>query len=313
MSPPKAREFLPGVPDYSTVHEPLGELFEPIKDKSKWSSHLLSNDQVEAFWRDGYLLNVPLLSHQDCDRILDDYNYFTGEKQHPGMDMMYEYWSNQSGDPNNVLMHALGHWRLTKLFHDLAFLPNVVVAASQLLRQNEQRAVRFWHDQMFAKPPHHGGCVAWHQDYSYWTRTRPMQHLTVHIALDDQKEENGVLQYIPGSHRWTRNGNPLPVTDFNFKDMESIKTILTEEEKKQFKPISSNLKKGQASFHHALAVHGSYGNKSNVPRRATVLNYFADGTISDTEEDLLNGIKIPKGEKMAGQFFPLVFDPSWMK
>jgi len=24
-------------------------------------------------------------------------------------------------------------------------------------------------------------------------------------------------------YRWTRNGEPLPVLDFNFKDMESIK------------------------------------------------------------------------------------------
>lgn len=43
------------------------------------------------------------------------------------MEMLYEYHSNQSGDPNNVLMHSLGHWRLTKHFHDLVFLPQVVV------------------------------------------------------------------------------------------------------------------------------------------------------------------------------------------
>ena len=24
------------------------------------------------------------------------------------------------------------------------------------------RSVRFWHDQLFAKPPHHGGNVAWY-------------------------------------------------------------------------------------------------------------------------------------------------------
>ena len=69
--------------------------------------------------------------------------------------------------------------------------------------------VRFWHDQLFAKPPRFGGCVAWHQDYScarlcfkrmtdcldfrYWTRTRPMNHMTVHVALDDQTVENGSL------------------------------------------------------------------------------------------------------------------------
>ena len=30
MSPPEPKEFLPGVPDWSTVHEPSGDLFKPI-------------------------------------------------------------------------------------------------------------------------------------------------------------------------------------------------------------------------------------------------------------------------------------------
>lgn len=30
MAPPAPVEFKPGVPDYSSVHEPLGELFDPI-------------------------------------------------------------------------------------------------------------------------------------------------------------------------------------------------------------------------------------------------------------------------------------------
>lgn len=304
-------DFIPGVPDYSTVHKPVGSLFDV--EKCEWNKFKLSQDQIDTFWKDGFLLNVPVLTPQQCDMILEDYRYFLGGEKHPGMDMLYEYHSNQSGDPDNVLMHALGHWRLTKHFHDLAFLPKVVVGVSQLLEPSgNMTPVRFWHDQLFAKPPKHGGNVAWHQDYSYWTRTSPMCHLTVHIALDDQTEENGALKYIPGSHRWTRDGGkPLPVTDFNFKDMESIKTILTEEEKANFKPVCGNLKKGEASFHHALAVHGSYGNRSDSPRRAAVLNYFKDGVCSNTDEDLLNGIKIPKGQKMEGQFFPLVFDPKW--
>ena len=95
--------------------------------------------------------------------------------------------------------------------------------------------------------------VQWHQDYSYWDRTGPMAHLTVHIALDDQTADNGALlhgararwllchawaihvpglchacavhmptchahahalpgalHWVPGSHRWTRGGGPLP-------------------------------------------------------------------------------------------------------
>jgi hypothetical protein len=57
-------------------------------------------------------------------------------------------------------------------------------------------------------------------------------------------------------------------------------------------------------------VHGSYENKSNRSRRAFVLNVFADGTISDTNDELLAGVPVvPKGEKIEGQFFPLLFQP----
>jgi ectoine hydroxylase-related dioxygenase (phytanoyl-CoA dioxygenase family) len=70
------------------------------------------------------------------------------------------------------------------------------------------------------------------------------------------------------------------------------------------------MKKGYAAFHHPLMVHGSYANKSSRPRRAFVLNVFADGTYSDSNEELLKGVPaIPKGKKLEGQFFPLLFDP----
>jgi len=132
-----------------------------------------------------------------------------------------------------------------------------------------------------------------------------MAHLTVHIALDEQKVENGCLHYIPGSHKWPL----LPITSKHFNDMESIHTVLTPEQEKQFKPAPMLLKKGHMCFHHSLTVHGSYGNKSDGPRRATVLNFFRDGTISNVDDPLLEQVPvIPKGHKMEGKFFPLLFD-----
>ena len=54
-------------------------------------------------------------------------------------------------------------------------------------------------------------------------------------------------------------------------------------------------------------------NRSKYPRRAAVVNYFADGVVcSDSDEPLLNGVPaIPQGHRMEGQFFPLVYDPVW--
>ena len=63
--------------------------------------------------------------------------------------------------------------------------------------------------QIFYKPAHHGGVVIWHQDYSYWTRTLPMSHLSCWIGLDDSTREQWFI-LMCGSHRW----NLLPREDF---------------------------------------------------------------------------------------------------
>ena len=175
------------------------------------------------------------------------------------------------------------------------------MAASQLL----DGPVRFWHDQLFCKPSHHGGVVAWHQDYSYWTRTQPVAHLTCWIGLDDATRDNGCLQYIPGSHRWEL----LPITGLT-GDMHAIETVLSPEQREQFKPVAIELKRGECAFHHPFMVHGSYENKTDRQRRATVINVFRDGVTSASDEPLLSGVPtVPNGQRMDGQYFPLLFDP----
>jgi ectoine hydroxylase-related dioxygenase (phytanoyl-CoA dioxygenase family) len=67
------------------------------------------------------------------------------------------------------------------------------------------------------------------------------------------------------------------------------------------------LKAGEASFHHPMMIHGSYENRSSRPRRAAVINVFRDGVRSASDEPLLDGVPaIPRGEKISGQFFPLL-------
>ena len=86
--------------------------------------------------------------------------------------------------------------------------------------------------------------------------------------------------------------------------------FLSDEQKEAFRPIPIELKRGYGTFHHPLLIHGSYENNSDKLRRAFVLNLFADGTISDTDTPLMPGAPAtPKGEKISGQFFPLLMDP----
>ena len=131
-----------------------------------------------------------------------------------------------------------------------------------------------------------------------------MQHLTCWTALDDSTVDNGCLHYIPKSHTWGLLQKPELAGE-----MEGLMKFMTEEQKAEFKPVPVELKKGYATFHHPLLVHGSYENRSDMSRRAFVLNVFADGTLSNSNEPPLQEVPvIPKGEKMEGQFFPLILE-----
>jgi ectoine hydroxylase-related dioxygenase (phytanoyl-CoA dioxygenase family) len=287
--------------DLAIHHHLVSELFENPSAETAWKQFCLSDDQVAFFEEYGYLKGLRILTDAQVTALREQLNYLMSPEC-AGNPLWYEHHSNESANPDTILFHALGAWRIALGFHDLLWNPAFTVKAAQLLGGN----VRFWHDQLFCKPAHHGGVVAWHQDYSYWTRTKPMAHLTCHIALDDATPENGCMYYVPGSHQW----NLLPITGLA-GDMNAVQNVLTEEQREQFRPIAVDLKAGECAFHHPLMMHGSMANKSNRSRRATVINVFRDGVRSDSNETLLKGVpSTAAGEKMAGQFFPLLFDAS---
>lgn len=284
--------------DLSTVHSMISAIFSNPGIKEEWEQYKLTSEQVDFFNENGFLANIKMLDEKQISVIRSEIEELADPK-HPGHHLFYEYHSNESADPSTILFHALGAWRISPGLHDVLWNPRFLVAARQLLGNVP---VRFWHDQLFCKPPKKGGVVAWHQDYSYWTRTRPLAHLTCWCGLDDSTEKNGCLQYVPGSHRWGLLDKPALAGD-----MMGIENFLTPAQREQFKPVFVETKAGEAIFHHPLTLHGSGENKSEQPRRAFVINVFADGVVSDSNDPLLSGVPpVPKGRKMEGQFFPLL-------
>jgi len=285
--------------DLSGQHQLVSGLFRWPSDRKEWDSYRLTDEQVAFYHEHGYLSGVRVLTGEQAGLLLDQ----LPELMDPaggGHDLFHEFHSNESADPSRVLFHALGAWRIAPGFHDLLWNPAFLMPASQLLGGS----VRFWHDQLFCKPARHGGVVAWHQDYSYWTRTTPMAHLTCWTGLDDSTKDNGCLHYVPGSHRWPL----LPITGLA-GDMDEIRTVLSGAQEEAFRPVAIELKRGECSFHHPLMVHGSYENLTGRQRRAVVLNVFRDGVCSASDEPLLEGVPpISSGSAMGGQFFPLLLE-----
>ncbi len=284
--------------DLAKRHELVSDLFKVPKSREEWEQYQLTEDQVEFYHENGYLAGIKILEDDQIEALRTELSLLV-DPDHPGNSLFYEYNSNESADPSRILFHALGHWRITPGFHDILWSPAYTMAAYQLLGG----PVRFWHDQIFYKPAKDGGVVAWHQDYSYWTRTIPLNHLTCWIGLDESTLENGCVHYIPGSHKW----DLLPITGLA-GDMDAIKEALTKDQfEKLLNPFPVELEKGYASFHHGLTIHGSFENSSPRPRRAAVINAFIDGTRSDNAEPMLEGTDaIPVGKGMGGTFYPLL-------
>jgi ectoine hydroxylase-related dioxygenase (phytanoyl-CoA dioxygenase family) len=281
--------------DLSRYHHPITDLFP-----AKSSSYRLTEAQVSFYRENGYLTGVKVLNDEQLEALQEELAELI-DPAHPGHELFYEFHANESADPSQILFHALGAWRIKPALHDLLWHPAFVVPAAQLLGGS----VRFWHDQIFYKPAHHGGVVIWHQDYSYWTRTTPVAHISCWIGLDDSTRANGCVHYVPGSHRWPL----LPRASFA-NQMDAIVESLAPEQRAQFKPVAIELKAGECSFHHPLMVHGSYANETAVPRRALVINAFRDGVTSASDEPLLEGVPvIASGQKIEGQFFPLLCEP----
>ncbi|HMK27309.1 MAG TPA: phytanoyl-CoA dioxygenase family protein [Chitinophagaceae bacterium] len=288
------------VKDLSTVHQLISDLFHWPDSPEEWKQYELKPEQIDFFKLNGFLSGIKMLDERQI-RVINGELAEIADPRSPGHELFYEFHSNESTDPSTILFHALGAWRITPGLHDVLWNPRFLVAASQLLGNVP---VRFWHDQIFWKPPKLGGVVAWHQDYSYWTRTIPVAHLTCWCGLDDSTKENGCLQYIAGSHEWGLLPKPVIAGE-----LQGIKDFLNEKQKKQFEnPQFAEVKAGEAIFHHPFTLHGSGSNTSTKPRRAFVINVIADGVVSDSNEPLLEGVPVvPKGEKLQGQFFPLLF------
>ncbi len=287
--------------EYQKVHAYIKDGFPHAACAKDLERHELTAEQVESYHENGFLAGIKILEPEQVAELSRRLELIRkGLNKH--MDRLYEVEADYLARPDEVVFHFLGAWLVDPWFHDIVFSPQVTVPVSQLLGT---RKVRFWHDQVFYKPPRHRGVVPWHQDYSYWTRAAPPNHISINILLDDATLENGCLHYVPGSHRW----GLLPKVSFG-GSLDAVKEHLAEHFRAEFRPVPALGKAGEASFHHSHTVHGSYANNSDRPRRAIVLNYMGPETrCTDGSKPLLKGVPlIPEGALIEGDHFPIVLD-----
>jgi phytanoyl-CoA hydroxylase len=114
------------------------------------------------------------------------------------------------------------------------------------------------------------GIIRWHQDYPFFPHTN-LDLLAFTIHLDDEEEDSGPVQVIPGSHKWgvlshCRDG------EFAYECTEMI-------DYESAPQISFTGPANQITIHHCLTLHYSAPKKSDTMRRHLVFQYRAQDAI----------------------------------
>lgn len=128
-------------------HAPITDTFpSAASDLTPWE---LSAEQRASFAEHGYLAPIPLL---DANQAAELRTRLAAIAEHldDHTELLYEVEDAWRERPDEVVLHFLGAWRVDEWFHDLAFHPGVTVPLAQLLGVDQ---LRFWHDQVFWKPP----------------------------------------------------------------------------------------------------------------------------------------------------------------
>jgi hypothetical protein len=146
-----------------------------------------------------------------------------------------------------------------------AFSPSILDPVEQILGPD----LIIFTAIMFAKPKGVGKEVPWHQD-GHYTPVRPLDAVTVWIALEDVDVENGCVRFIPGSHKQ----GLLPHMQENRTNISTTHSV----DRQYFDPataVDCELKAGEFSIHGEYVIHGSNPNVSNRSRVGLAYRYFS--------------------------------------
>ncbi|HKS38003.1 MAG TPA: phytanoyl-CoA dioxygenase family protein [Verrucomicrobiae bacterium] len=229
----------------------------PGESKPTTACHkILSDTQVAAFQRDGYLIVRGVFDAAEADILRQAAKTDQALQQHA-----YDRKDSQGGVARLALWNKAGD----DVFGTVARSHRIVDAMEQLLEDE----VYHWHSKMSIKEPFTGGAWEWHQDYGYWYQNGCLfpNLASVLIAVDPNTRENGCLQVLKGSHLLGR------IEHGRFGDQTGADPERVEAALKVMELVYCELAPGDALFFHSNTLHRSDQNKSPHPRWSLLCCY----------------------------------------
>ncbi len=213
----------------------------------------LSPEQIKQYHEKGYLVPDYRLPDETLQRMRVAYNELL--KNNTGID------SDFMLGPHLATPGAQGV-KGSKQWFEFAIQKELIDIARQLIGDD----IILWGTTIFGKPAITGKGTPWHQDGDYYP-IRPLETMSIWIALDDVTEENGPMQFIPGSHRDKNNYS-------HHREEKPGMTLFDVCDSEHFDEASAEdliIQAGQVSYHDVYMIHGSKPNHTEHRRAAFIV------------------------------------------
>lgn len=155
--------------------------------------------------------------------------------------------------------HAYFRWAF-----DLAAHPALLDIVERIVGPN----IMVWGTLILSKAAGSRSIVSWHQDCAYTRFLDGSPALSAWIALTPATRESGCMRVIPGSP-----GARLPFTTEKEADDMLSRGIRVTTPFHEDRAVDLELRPGQASLHEISLIHGSYANRSELPRTGFIVRY----------------------------------------
>jgi hypothetical protein len=213
---------------------------------------ILSDQQIEQFHRDGFLLVRGMYSSDEVQAISDWTEEVAGFPEVPGKYMMY--FEESQADGSRILCRIENFVPYHEGFSKLITARRMRLAVSELFGEE---AVLFKDKINFKMPG--GDGFREHQDVQAgWDEFADL-HITAMIAVDETNEANGSLEMIAGMHRQGVLG--------------SMWAPLTDDDTDHVEYTAVHCLPGDAVFFDSYAPHRSHPNRTDQARRVLYITY----------------------------------------
>jgi hypothetical protein len=213
----------------------------------------LSLDQISQYNEKGYLVPDYQLPEATLKQMQAAYHELLEQNIELGSDFLLGPHLETSGTQGV---------KGSKIWYDFATHPDLVDMASQLIGED----IVLWGTTIFGKPAKGGKGTPWHQDGDYYP-IRPLETMTIWIALDDVTEDNGPMSFIPGSHKGKKKYSHHRVE----RDDYTIFDVCDSEHFDESNAEDLIIKAGQVSYHDVYMIHGSKPNLTDHRRAAFIV------------------------------------------